>query len=156
MSQRQQVRFLCFLAIVLGGVLGLKWLLLVGRANYAAEWVVAPPALAQAASDTPAEVVVQGPPLSKVEDAGDKNTEVNSLGSNAVDCGSLLDLNTATQADLETLPGIGPVIARAIVEAREARGSFQAVEDLLAVKGIGPARLSRLAPLVCASGTGKS
>jgi competence protein ComEA len=59
-----------------------------------------------------------------------------------------LDLNTATAADLEKLPGIGPGLARAIVEYREAHGPFQAVEDLLLVPGIGPSRLAQIRDLV--------
>ena len=57
---------------------------------------------------------------------------------------ALLNLNTATLAELESLPGIGPVLARRIVEARP----FQSVDDLARVKGIGPRRLEEVRPLV--------
>ena len=50
--------------------------------------------------------------------------------------------------ELETLPGIGPTLAGAIVEHREREGAFAAVDDLLEVDGIGPGRLERLASLV--------
>lgn len=59
-----------------------------------------------------------------------------------------IDLNSATAAELETLPGIGPGIAAAIVGHREDNGRFGRVEDLLEVPGIGPARLAQLEPLV--------
>jgi len=59
-----------------------------------------------------------------------------------------LDLNTATAADLERLPGIGPELARRIVAYREAHGPFAAVEDLLQVEGIGPVTLERIRDLV--------
>jgi competence protein ComEA len=59
-----------------------------------------------------------------------------------------LDLTRATAAELERLPGVGPALARRIVEAREARGGFGRPEDLLEVRGIGPATLERLRPLV--------
>ncbi len=49
-----------------------------------------------------------------------------------------LDLNRASAAELEALPGIGPVLARRIVERRTARGGFQRVDDLLQLPGIGP------------------
>jgi competence protein ComEA len=48
----------------------------------------------------------------------------------------VLNLNTATQRDLETLPGVGPVLARRIVEFREKKGGFKRVEELLAIPGI--------------------
>ena len=57
-----------------------------------------------------------------------------------------LDLNRATAAELETLPGIGPVTARAIVELRDERGAFAQLEDLLDVPGIGERRLAQLRP----------
>jgi competence ComEA-like helix-hairpin-helix protein len=57
-----------------------------------------------------------------------------------------LDLNRATPADLIRLPGIGPVLARRIVEARETVGRFGAVDDLATVRGLGRAKLDRLRP----------
>jgi len=55
-----------------------------------------------------------------------------------------LDLNHAGPADLTRLPGIGPVLAARIVEARRVRGGFTRTEDLLAVRGIGPRLYQRL------------
>ncbi len=49
----------------------------------------------------------------------------------------LIDLNTADQAALETLPRIGPALAERIISWREENGRFQSVDDLLAVPGIG-------------------
>ncbi|WKG01576.1 ComEA family DNA-binding protein [Mycolicibacterium sp. HK-90] len=59
-----------------------------------------------------------------------------------------LDLNTATAEDLDTLPGIGPVTAEAIVAWRAAHGRFDSVDQLGDVDGIGPARLEKLRELV--------
>lgn len=61
---------------------------------------------------------------------------------------SPVNVNTASAADLERLPGIGPTLARRIVEHRETRGLFRRMEDLLEVKGIGPKLLRRLDPLL--------
>lgn len=61
-----------------------------------------------------------------------------------------LDLNAATRGQLEALPGIGPSRAQAILDLRRSRGRFDAVEDLLTVRGIGPATLDRLRPLLIA------
>lgn len=55
-----------------------------------------------------------------------------------------IDLNTATEENLVLLPGIGPAKAAAILERRERRGGFEAVEELLDVKGIGPKTLEKL------------
>lgn len=60
----------------------------------------------------------------------------------------VLDLNSATVEQLDTLPGIGPVTAAAIVAWRQANGKFTSVDQLADVDGIGPARLDRLRSLV--------
>lgn len=61
--------------------------------------------------------------------------------------GEKVNLNTATEARLTTLPGIGPSLARRIILYRQQK-PFQRVEDLLQVPGIGPAKLRRLADQV--------
>lgn len=67
----------------------------------------------------------------------------------------LLDLNTATQSQLEDLPGIGASKAKAIIAYREQNGAFKTVNQLLGVKGIGPKMLEKLAPFVTAGAPGK-
>jgi len=62
--------------------------------------------------------------------------------------GEVVDLNTATQQQLDALPGVGPVTAAAIVAWRQANGKFTSVDQLADVDGIGPARLEKLRPLV--------
>lgn len=62
--------------------------------------------------------------------------------------GALVDLNTADAALLDTLPGVGPVTAGAIISWRDEHGGFSAVEELLEVDGIGDATLAELAPHV--------
>lgn len=59
-----------------------------------------------------------------------------------------LDINSATAAQLEALPGIGPSLAGAIVAERERTGGFRSVEDLRRVRGIGDARFAQLRPLI--------
>lgn len=56
----------------------------------------------------------------------------------------ILDLNGASVAELQSLPGIGPVLAGRIVAYRAAHGPFRRSEELLAVRGIGPALYARL------------
>lgn len=59
-----------------------------------------------------------------------------------------IPLNSATAAELDLLPGIGPSLANAIVEYRQAEGPFQTVDELLEVPGIGPAKLAAIRDLV--------
>lgn len=60
----------------------------------------------------------------------------------------LIDLNAADAIALETVPGIGPVTAAAIIRHRDEIGRFETVEQLLDVSGIGPATLEALRPYV--------
>ncbi len=65
---------------------------------------------------------------------------VNPLGK--------IDVNSATSEQLEELPGIGEVKARSIILYRDTNGPFASVDDLLAVRGIGPATLDAIRDLV--------
>jgi competence protein ComEA len=62
--------------------------------------------------------------------------------------GSLVNINTADQATLETLPGVGPVTAQAILDWRAENGAFTTVDELLEVDGIGDVTLAELRDLV--------
>lgn len=62
-----------------------------------------------------------------------------------------VDVNHATAADLRRLPGIGPVLATRIVEARETGGPFASIDDLRRVSGIGQSKLERVRSLVTVS-----
>ncbi|GIF26453.1 competence protein ComEA [Actinoplanes tereljensis] len=66
----------------------------------------------------------------------------------AAPAGGPVNLNTATLADLDTLPGVGPVLAQRILDARDAQGGFKSVSDLRKVDGIGDARYEQLKDLV--------
>lgn len=59
-----------------------------------------------------------------------------------------IDLNSATSAELETLPGVGPRTAERILEYRREHGGFERIEDLMDVRGIGERTFLRLRPLV--------
>lgn len=75
-------------------------------------------------------------------------TAVPPAAGAALAPGERLNLNTATAAELERLPRIGPATAARILEYRTQRGAFQVIEDLLKVKGIGPATFAQLQDLV--------
>jgi competence protein ComEA len=61
---------------------------------------------------------------------------------------SLVNLNTATQSELEKLPGVGPAMAKQIIEYRQKNGGFKKVEELMNVKGIGEKFFLKLKTLV--------
>ena len=74
----------------------------------------------------------------------------NSTGSKnrIVSEKQLLNVNLASQEELERLPGIGPVKAKAIVDFREKNGPFKSVEDLVQIPGIGEKTLEKLLPYI--------
>jgi competence protein ComEA len=74
-------------------------------------------------------------------------TGTGAGGSSGTPAGPV-SLNTASQAELETLPGVGPVLAQAIIAERERRGGFRSVNELRNVRGIGDARFADLEGLV--------
>jgi competence protein ComEA len=68
---------------------------------------------------------------------------------------AVVNLNSATTAELETLPGIGPRAAQRIVEFRTKNGGFKKVEDLMKIQGIGERSFLKLKPLITV-GPGKA
>jgi DNA uptake protein ComE-like DNA-binding protein len=60
----------------------------------------------------------------------------------------VLDLNRATEAELNLLPGVGPKMVRSILDHRRSRGGFDSVENLMEIPGIKEGRLRQLAPYV--------
>ena len=76
--------------------------------------------------------------------AGGSGTGAGGSGTGA---GQLVDLNTAGQAELEELPGVGPVMAGKILTWRTENGRFSRVEELQEIDGVGPKTYAKLAPL---------
>jgi comEA protein len=64
---------------------------------------------------------------------------------------SPINLNTATQAQLESLPGVGPKAAQRVIEYRKQNGNFKKVEDLMNVKGFGEKTFLKLKPMLTVS-----
>ena len=62
--------------------------------------------------------------------------------------GSLVNINSASASELETLPGIGPAFAQRIVDYRTEHGPFATIQDITEVKGIGPATLAEIEELI--------
>jgi competence protein ComEA len=76
---------------------------------------------------------------------------VNVGGGNGAQSARLINLNTATASELDSLTGVGPSTAKAIIAYRTKKGLFSKVEDLLNVSGIGPAKLAALRDQVTVS-----
>jgi competence protein ComEA len=70
-----------------------------------------------------------------VPEVGEENLPSTSASSSG---DGRININSASAAELEELPGIGPALAKSIVEYREAQGSFDSVEEIMDVRGIGP------------------
>lgn len=94
----------------------------------------------------PGEVVV--PPATGGTPGGTTGGAAGTTGGAAGAPGGLVDLNTADAATLDTLPGIGPVLAERIVAWRDENGPFASVDELGDVSGIGPSVLGSLRDLV--------
>lgn len=83
---------------------------------------------------------------------GENSSQENRSSGISLNSGTAaIDINRADSPALESLPGIGPKTAQEIIRCREERGKFTSVEDLLLVKGIGPAKLSAIRELVTVS-----
>jgi competence protein ComEA len=61
---------------------------------------------------------------------------------------ALINVNTADAETLQKLPGVGPAMAKTIIEYREANGGFKKIEELMNVKGIGEKTFLKLKPLI--------
>ena len=68
----------------------------------------------------------------------------NSSNSPNDKSNDLVNINTATKEELDTLPGVGPATAEKILNYRQEHGNFQSIEDLKNVKGIGEAKFNKL------------
>jgi competence protein ComEA len=79
---------------------------------------------------------------------GEASPQPSESSSGASSPHALVDLNSASEADLEALPGIGPALAQAIIDHRSQHGPFRSIDDLAEVRGIGPAKMEQLRPLV--------
>ena len=80
--------------------------------------------------------------------AQDRPASPAAKSTAAAPAGAPLNLNTATKAQLEKLPGIGASVAQRIIDHREKNGAFKKVEELMNIRGIGEKSFLKLKPLV--------
>ena len=92
---------------------------------------------------TDGEQIVVGESVPGAAVTGDSSAPAATASST-----SPLDLNSATIEQLDTLPGVGPVLAARILEWRTAHGRFASVDELREVSGVGERRFAELSPLV--------
>ena len=90
-------------------------------------------------------------PTGEVRDGSGGSTRgsgsASGSGGAAGGAAQSVNLNTATQAQLEELPGVGPVMAGKIIAWRTEHGRFASVEELQEIDGVGPKTYAKLAPL---------
>ena len=87
----------------------------------------------------------QVPQASGTSTGSTSGSEAGGVGGDSTE---VVNLNTATLDELETLPGIGPVLGQRIVDYRDQHGPFGAIEDLMNVSGIGDVRFADLKPYI--------
>jgi competence protein ComEA len=95
-----------------------------------------------------ARVLVDGEQILVGRVAPPRGLAAGTSSADPAPAGALVNLNTATSEQLDTLPGVGPVTAQKILDWRAAHGAFSSVEELLEIDGIGEKTLAELVPHV--------
>jgi len=83
-----------------------------------------------------------------VEGASPVILDVPTAATEAPSSAELININFASQAELETLPGIGPTTAKKIIDYRQQNGPFVSIEDIINVSGIGPGTYEKIKDLI--------
>ncbi len=81
-----------------------------------------------------------------------KSSAVSDENPSATNSGGLININTATMEELDSLPGIGPSTAQKIIAHREEQGMFTSIEGIMDVSGIGEAKFGQIEALITVEG----
>ena len=95
-----------------------------------------------------AQVLKDGQQL-RVPEKTNGSSQAGTAGNSGTGKAGLVNINTADEKALDALPGIGPAMAKRIIEYRETEGQFQTIEDLKKVKGIGDAKFNKMKDKLC-------
>ena len=83
----------------------------------------------------------------------DRQITLSYISTDTKTDSSLMDLNSATAEQLQTLPGIGPKLAQRIISYRDANGGFRDFSELLNIEGLGKGRMESILPLITLGGS---
>ena len=89
------------------------------------------------------EKIIEQPALSQSNDTTANNSN-NNGSSKVADSGGIVNINTATSEELQTLNGVGPKMAAKIIEYRQNNGAFKSIEEIQNVRGIGVKTFEKL------------
>lgn len=140
-QENRQIRWLLAVAAVLGAVIIAYNVLFVPQVvlnTVVYTDTPSSPVLSSAASSTPEEATIEEEEIVPFEE----EYEPEAVGAGRI------NLNTATSEELQSLPGVGPVMAERILEYRDSYGAFQSTQELLEVSGIGEKTLEQLQDLI--------
>ena len=77
-----------------------------------------------------------------------RSSSTSLINETTISGSDLININTASKAELETLPGIGPSTAQNILDHRDSNGTFQTIENIMDVSGIGDGRFNQIKDLI--------
>ena len=138
MKNRQTTLLLCITLLFVGFTIGF----LAGRTTASGDVIIT---TRVPETEAPSRNL---PVIAATEPSAPESTTIPSPTETTQQVTGLININTATVSQLDTLPGIGPVLAQRIVDYRETNGPFTSLGQLMLVNGIGEKRLEAILDLI--------